>query len=348
MVDLVPTWYDPLVTGLVMSHVRDDDALSRWYGVVAACQLVDFVGLPADPIEEIRPALAGRYGDEDFTLHLGEVEGVPVVAVVTRLPVHDNVTLANVGLRVHPDHRRRGYGRAALEVVLDELKSAGRTTVLFEVPDVTRGWDPSAGMMFAASVGARRMLVAVRRMLDVTGIPESRLAALHDEARAASAGYSVLTWRDHTPSEYVEDMAALRALMSTDPPQGDLELEPEQWDAERYLSLERSYIERGRLHLVAAVRAEETGQLVGYTDLGVPSGGGTVGYQWDTIVRSDHRGRRLGLLVKLANLAELRRALPEVRYLNTWNAEENAHMVGVNERLGYRPMERWSEMQLTL
>jgi GNAT superfamily N-acetyltransferase len=99
---------------------------------------------------------------------------------------------------------------------------------------------------------------------------------------------------------------------------------------------------------VVAARHDESGELVGYTSLGVPSGGGTVGYQWDTIVRADHRGHRLGLLVKLAIIEQLRRELPEVRYLNTWNADENAHMVSVNEQLGFQVMEGWSEWQLDL
>jgi hypothetical protein len=65
-------------------------------------------------------------------------------------------------------------------------------------------------------------------------------------------------------------------------------------------------------------------------------------------VAAEHRGHRLGLLLKVANLDQLRRFLPEVRYLNTWNADVNAHMVAINERLGFRPMEGWSEWQLDL
>jgi hypothetical protein len=29
----------------------------------------------------------------------------------------------------------------------------------------------------------------------------------------------------------------------------------------------------------------------------------------------------------------------------TWNAEVNGHMIGVNERLGFRPTERFGEFQ---
>jgi len=71
-----------------------------------------------------------------------------------------------------------------------------------------------------------------------------------------------------------------------------------------------------------------------------------VGYQWDTIVRGEHRGHRLGLLVKAANLQQLREQMPAVRWLNTWNAADNRHMVPINDRLGFRPMEHWQEWQV--
>jgi GNAT superfamily N-acetyltransferase len=336
------------VTEPLMSRVRDEAALRRWQQVTSASFAADFVGFPADPIEESRPALVGLYGDEEVAFYVGDVDRVPVVAVVTRLPVHDNVDLANVGLRVHPDHRRRGYGRSALDATIEALRAAGRRKVLFEIPTATRTEDPAAGELFAASIGARSMIGEKRRLLDVRGLAGRRLASLLGEATEAAAGYSTVAWVDHTPEPYLADMVALRTLMSIDPPQGELELEPERWDVARYLAVERSYVERGRRHLVVAAREDSSGRVIGYTELGVPSGGATVGYQWDTIVHADHRGHRLGLLLKLANLAELRRQLPEVRYLNTWNADDNAHMVAVNELLGFKTMEGWSEWQLDL
>lgn len=348
MVNPIATWYDRGVSVPVLVRVHDEDQLQRWQSVTAASQASDFVGLPADPVEDSRPLVAGRCGDEDFALYVGGVDGVPVVSVLTRLPVHDNLTLANVALRVHPDHRRRGYGRSVAAAVGELLRADGRRKVLFEVPAATRTSVPSEGEFFAASLGARRMTLEKRRMLDVTSVSDARIGALLDDARAAAAGYSVIAWRGRSPERFVAGMAALRALMSTDPPQGELELEPEPWDAARLVEVERSVLARGRQVLVVAARHDRTGELVGYTNIGVPAGGGPVGYQWDTIVRGDHRGHRLGLLVKLENLRELRAQLPEVRYLNTWNDDENSYMLAVNERLGYRIMEGWSEWQLDL
>jgi hypothetical protein len=59
-------------------------------------------------------------------------------------------------------------------------------------------------------------------------------------------------------------------------------------------------------------------------------------HQWGTLVGRDHRGHRLGAAVKVANLRALQRARPDVTVIQTENAETNAFMVSINERLGFQ------------
>jgi GNAT superfamily N-acetyltransferase len=337
-----------VVSELALARVVDEVGLQGWHHVVQASSAADFEAFPADPIDDIRPALTGLYNSEEVQLWVGSVGDRPVVATEVGFPVHDNLTLSKVRVHVHPDHRRQGLGRQAADVMLDVVRDRGRITVHVGVPAATTTADPSAGVALATSLGARRLLVEKRWLLDLEALAPHRLEALDRDARQASSGYVTVAWRDHTPAKHVADMAALTALMSTDQPQGDLDLEPESWDSERYLERERSIVERGRHRFVVAALERVSGHVIAYTDVAVPGGGATVGYQWDTIVRSDHRGHRLGMLVKLANLAELRRALPDLRYLNTWSADENAYMIAVNSQIGYREMEGWSEWQLDL
>ena len=51
-----------------------------------------------------------------------------------------------------------------------------------------------------------------------------------------------------------------------------------------------------------------------------------------------HRGHRLGLVLKIAMLYWLREEEPQLRIVDTWNAASNAHMIRVNEMLGYQVM----------
>jgi len=54
-----------------------------------------------------------------------------------------------------------------------------------------------------------------------------------------------------------------------------------------------------------------------------------------TAVRPEHRGHRLGLLVKIAMLDLLTVHEPAVRRIQTDNAASNPHMVAINEQLGF-------------
>ena len=136
--------------------------------------------------------------------------------------------------------------------------------------------------------------------------------------------------------------------MSTDPPLGDMTWEPEVWDAARWRDGERRSCAKGYRAVGSAAVHLPTGRAVGYSDIGVSRRWPQVGYQWATIVESAHRGHRLGALLKAANLQLLISELPDTRLVNTWNAAVNTHMISVNETLGFRPVERWTEWQLEL
>jgi RimJ/RimL family protein N-acetyltransferase len=71
-------------------------------------------------------------------------------------------------------------------------------------------------------------------------------------------------------------------------------------------------------------------------------------YQWGTLVRPDHRGHRLGLAVKVANVRLLQETQPQLATVVTFNADVNAPMVAVNDRLGFVPVQWLGELQKKL
>ena len=71
------------------------------------------------------------------------------------------------------------------------------------------------------------------------------------------------------------------------------------------------------------------------TQLGVSPDDPRWGHQGLTAVTRQHRGHRLGLLVKTAMLEWLAEAEPAVERIDTGNAADNEHMIAVNDALGF-------------
>jgi hypothetical protein len=88
--------------------------------------------------------------------------------------------------------------------------------------------------------------------------------------------------------------------------------------------------------------------MIAFTTMGWPRSRPERAYQWETLVSKDHRGHRLGTLVKLAALQELAVRSPGTRFITTWNAQENAPMIAVNDQLGARVNGRLAVLQQVL
>ena len=143
-------------------------------------------------------------------------------------------------------------------------------------------------------------------------------------------------WTGPTPPEHLDDLAVLIGRMSTDAPTGDLAFEPQRWDAERVRERDAVAVRNGVRSAVTAAQAPD-GRLVAYTEASTCAVADGFASQGDTLVAPAHRGHRLGLWIKLANLELLLRAHPEVRAIDTFNADDNRWMVAINEQLGFRP-----------
>jgi GNAT superfamily N-acetyltransferase len=330
-------------------QVSDEDDLVDWHRVDAAAHGADYFALPADPVQELGPRLAGDFYGERRELWSLESNGRVVAVGEIALPIHDNLSSASVDLRVDPPSRGRGHGRRLLECLLSRVGDHSRSRIFFEVgealpPEPGGGPDFTVtGNRLARHTGARPVQSDIRRLLDLT---EQAAVRTRRVRPGPAGGYSLVQWQDHTPEELLDDLAALHARMSTDPPLGAMDWEPEVWNAARVRERDATARRRGRWVMVTAARHDPSGRLAGYTDIEVSSLSPQVAYQFDTIVAPEHRGHGLGLAMKLANLQRLRDSEPATRYVNTWNAASNVHMVAINEALGFRPVERWWEWQL--
>ncbi|WP_448070509.1 hypothetical protein [Georgenia yuyongxinii] len=166
-------------------------------------------------------------------------------------------------------------------------------------------------------------------------LPDGAAAWRAEAERAAGGGYRLVQWRHHTPEEWLHAIAVLQGRMSTDAPTGGLDLREEAWDAQRVRETDEQITRTGDGYVLTAAEHVPTGELAAFSQIMVPAHRAAVAFQYNTLVRADHRGRRLGQLVKAASLELLVAAAPHVRRVHTWNAGENAYMLAINERLGF-------------
>ena len=167
-------------------------------------------------------------------------------------------------------------------------------------------------------------------------LPPAELTAHLAAARAAAgADYRAVVWEGPTSARWLTDLAHLHERMSTDAPSAGLEISAEQWDAQRVRTIEELERAGPRTLLQAAIEHVPSGRLVAFNELSVPAEPDRAVEQRDTLVLREHRGHRLGMLVKAANLLQLESTHPGHPGVITFNAEENRHMLAVNEALGF-------------
>lgn len=303
---------------------------------------------------ETRFEAARPNGYEERTTFLA-YEGERVVGkAVVDVPLTDNLHTSYAYVLVHPDARRRGIGSRLYAAVEDHSKSRRRSTVMgwtdqragFDasqeevlVPATGAGAFPAASLpaLFATHLGYR--LAQVDRCSVLTVARSEALEALAVAAAAAAGGdYAVVDWVDRCPDDLLEQYAQLRKTMSTDVPMGELKWEEEVWSGARVREDEDRLRRQGGSSLVRAVLHKPSGQLVGHTVLERRAEKPDTVYQEDTLVLSAHRGHRLGMWLKAANLLAVSDAWPDARQIYTWNAEENRHMLAVNVELGFQPV----------
>ncbi|MEU3454021.1 GNAT family N-acetyltransferase [Micromonospora sp. NPDC006766] len=329
----------------------DDHAtLDAAYQTAVAAQAVDEPDLPPLCLRRFEASLRHPMPGIDTRCSVAWLDGVPAGWIRLYLHTLDNTETAGVELVVHPAYRRRGVGRALHEHALRSLREYGGKRMVGSTVTPLPGEEgrEMPGAAFAAAVGAQPALVDVRRRLDVTALDRPRLATLLAEASAAAVGYRTVRWGDNTPQEYVADVAYLEGRMVVDAPLGDLQWEQEQVDAARIRGQERALDARGvRRYSTGAVH-EASGRLVGWSMLSLAANTTSHAWQQTTIVDPDHRGHRLGLLTKIENLDHVRAHEPELRTIDTYNAAENAYMIAINERLGFRPVAGSTEWQLAI
>ncbi|HET6627497.1 MAG TPA: GNAT family N-acetyltransferase [Nocardioidaceae bacterium] len=327
--------------------VHDDAEIRAWYRV-------------ADRAERSGRPLATFFGEDE--LITGFREGDPeeraepfaayagteiVGAGIAFIPLLDNLDKVYFTAGVLPEHRGNGYGDALVEHAVALTRTEGRTAMIGWSHLPTEGYEHHPHHRFAARHGFTLGNTEVRRVLELP-VPDERLQEWADGAAQQHDGYRIELYVDGVPEHLKPSLVELHNQLPVDAPTGDIDFEAGGMTVEVYDEHQRQLRLTGREMFVAlAVWTEPDGteRTVAHSTMSCPPGDHDLPFlnQWGTFVDRAHRGHRLGIAVKAANLRSVQKAHPERTLVTTTNSPENGPMLAINEMMGFRPVELAAE-----
>jgi GNAT superfamily N-acetyltransferase len=281
-------------------------------------------------------------------LLLARVDGRIVGRASIEVQINASKDVGWLLIEILPEFRGRGIGTAALERLVGMAMEGGQT--------VLQGWGAAkeiGGERLASPTGFGSIPLAdasvrfalkhgfaleqVERSSKLL-LPVDVSAHLADAKAAAGPDYRVHTWAGDVPEQWREDYAVLLTRMSTDAPAAGLDIDEDPWTVERLVEEEERERDSPRTYLTAAAEHVPTSTLVAFSVLSAPTERERAVSQDDTLVLKEHRGHRLGMLLKAANLDFLQTERSGHPAVTTFNAAENVHMLAVNDALGFKPV----------
>jgi hypothetical protein len=204
----------------------------------------------------------------------------------------------------------------------------------------------SPGAAFASAVASRGGITDVVRVLDIgPGLPaklsELRTAvAPHARLIAYLLGRTDPTGahRPYRPSAQCHGRCAAPR---------DAGVSPTEWDADGIRQVDRSAIEHGLLNRSVVALTPQANSPRSLRC--VPTQARQAGVsRWPPSLLPEHSGHRLRLLIKVAMLELLAVQAPDVRRIFTGNAAVNAHMIAINNQLGFEVRDVYRSWELDL
>ena len=312
---------DPLAFSRLATIHRADDAEFNPDDPPLSDRAIESSAFTSAPDQQVLTLLATA-GDEPVGAAWSRTQSAP----------GDPLQVAWAHFTVRPASRRRGVATALAEHLIPALRELGQNSLLIYCCDEVA---TEASQAFCAKYGLTERGAERCSRVDVADIDQTLMDDWIEAASTSAPGYRLEQWvglcPDHLSKQWTDATTALE-----DEPLDDLDYNPHTRSADVQREADVRMIADGyRIHRTLCLAPD--GQAAGLSVLYLHEDRPQLGFQGDTGVLADHRGRRLGRWLKAANLRHVMSNHPELAVIETSNAESNPWMLDINVAMGFRP-----------
>lgn len=238
--------------------------------------------------------------------------------------------LSNLAITVDPAFRRRGIGRALLKLAVAGARDQGIVTF-------RDGVELASGIAFARHYGAQ---IVVDRTINRLWLEEANWELVEEWRRKCpqqAPGVRIKSFHV-MPQDLLEEYVSVYNQVGRQAPEYESGQYPsqDQTSIEDRRATETLVAEKG-ITYTTLLSFEENGAISGVTETYYNPAQPWRVEQSITGVLPAYRGRDLGKWLKAEMLAIVRQEFPQAHYIETGNANVNAPMLSINQRLGFRP-----------
>ncbi len=237
-----------------------------------------------------------------------------------------NKHLCQLNIAVLPDYQRKGIGTALLKVCVQEAQSLNKTVI-------ETGTNHDSGRSFLKKYGADFTIEAAENRLELEDVDWNLMQSWVDEGPKRAEGVTIESFYD-CPEEILDEYCEMFTEALNMQPLGETE-HRSKIDGKFRRQLEQRFKDTGQISYTLISR-ERDRRISGMTDILYDPRNSDRVLQQLTGVRPEFRGRGLGKWLKGKMILHIRDTYPDVQRIITGNAESNAPMLSINQRMGFK------------
>ncbi|NHJ05558.1 MAG: GNAT family N-acetyltransferase [Candidatus Heimdallarchaeota archaeon] len=233
-------------------------------------------------------------------------------------------------LRIISDFRRKGIGTDILKLIIKKATEKHK-----EITTLQSSTIYESGFEFCEKLNGILAMESAENRCKFEEVDWDLMKEWTEQGQnRAKVEGRYLQWFDKCPEDIIEPFCNVYTETMNQQPLGELETKAKITPESRRKT-EQMYDELNFIwHTV--ISREKNGAISGITDISYnPSRSHRIEQEL-TGVKEEYRGKGLGKWLKAEMLFFIRKKYPHVKFISTGNADSNAAMLSINNRMGFR------------